>query len=86
MDQIYSHFRDVGAPVMMGGDTDASSKGIVGACRDPPSLLVVDPHFYGAGITRHQLQEKCWVKWVSLENFCQESFYNLCMPVKLDKS
>ncbi|XP_067674450.1 ufm1-specific protease 1-like [Haliotis asinina] len=86
MDQIFSHFRDLGAPVMMGGDSDASSKGIVGACRDPPSLLVVDPHFYGACTTGQHLQDNSWVKWVSLEHFCQKSFYNLCMPVMPDKS
>lgn len=44
MDALLSHFDKFGSPVMMGGDADASSKGIVGVHvgqRDASLLVVV---------------------------------------------
>ncbi|KAK3098413.1 hypothetical protein FSP39_019240 [Pinctada imbricata] len=41
IDTLYNHFHVLGSPVMMGGDSDNASKGIVGVCKNPPSLLVV---------------------------------------------
>lgn len=43
VDEITKHFREKGSPVMMGGDSDASSKGIMGIAKAPTtySLLVL---------------------------------------------
>ena len=42
-EEIVSHFKNKGSPIMMGGDTDASSKGIMGICYSSKEtyLLVV---------------------------------------------
>ncbi|XP_064628388.1 ufm1-specific protease 1-like [Lineus longissimus] len=79
---LVEHFKTVGAPVMMGGDTDSSSKGILGVSRDSSDtyLLVLDPHFYGQCNNRGELQNDGWVKWRPLKDFCYDSFYNLCLP------
>ena len=70
---------------MMGGDRDASSKGVFGACsaNDQAYLLIVDPHYVSAKGTpsvSSQLASEGWVKWVPLDQFNQDSFYNLCLP------
>lgn len=68
---------------MMGGDKDASSKGVFGACKveEQEMLLIVDPHFVGeANKSTDTLVRDGWVKWVPLEDFDQNSFYNLCLP------
>lgn len=43
VDTLVTHFKTKGSPVMMGGDTDVSSKGIVGVCKSASDtyLLVV---------------------------------------------
>lgn len=40
---LMAHFKTKGSPIMMGGDTDVSSKGIVGVCKNATDtyLLVV---------------------------------------------
>ncbi|KAL8569348.1 hypothetical protein ACOMHN_014032 [Nucella lapillus] len=77
---LYTHFSTLGGPVMMGGDSDASSKGIMGVCMDPAALLVVDPHYSGCAPAVGGLQGAGWVKWVLLSDFHPMSFYNLCLP------
>ncbi|XP_076445627.1 ufm1-specific protease 1-like isoform X2 [Babylonia areolata] len=77
---LHNHFSSLGSPVMMGGDTDASSKGIVGVCLDPGALLVVDPHYCGKADNATSLQTAGWIKWVPLQDFCPRSFYNMCLP------
>lgn len=79
---LEEHFRRKGAPVMMGGETDVSSKGIVGVCRgeEDAYLLVVDPHFWGQATEGRSLQVSGWVKWQPLSDFHQSTFYNLCLP------
>ncbi|KAF9424736.1 hypothetical protein HW555_000037 [Spodoptera exigua] len=82
VDTLVSHFDKFGSPVMMGGDVDASSKGILGihiGQRDA-SLLVVDPHYVGKEQTKEFLFHKGWVKWQRLTDFIDTSFYNLCLP------
>jgi len=81
--QISQHFTNTGCPIMMGGDRDASSKGVFGACSldDQGYLLIVDPHHVSStGCSASQLVSEGWVKWVSIEQFNQDSFYNLCLP------
>ncbi|RXG52079.1 Ufm1-specific protease 1 [Armadillidium vulgare] len=81
---LFDHFKARGAPVMMGGDNDNSSKGIVGICRGKEEensyLLVVDPHFWGEAREQSYLQSNNWVKWQKLSDFDSSSFYNLCLP------
>lgn len=80
--ELHQHFEKHGSPVMMGGDRDNSSKGILGVCSgDKESyLLVVDPHYYGCQLERTELQRRGWVAWKRVSSLDQSSFYNLCMP------
>ncbi|XP_045126809.1 ufm1-specific protease 1-like [Portunus trituberculatus] len=79
---LQEHFRVKGAPVMMGGETDVSSKGVMGVCRGASEsyLLVVDPHFWGEVREVEALQGSGWVKWQPLSDFHQSTFYNMCLP------
>ncbi|OWR41027.1 ufm1-specific protease 1 like protein [Danaus plexippus plexippus] len=79
---LKSHFEKFGSPIMMGGDVDCSSKGIMGVLVDGNNskLLVVDPHYVGKQSSRTLLQNNGWVKWQSLNDFLSSSFYNLCLP------
>ena len=81
---VIQHFQKFGSPIMMGGDRDASSKGIFGVAQDRNNqsyLLVVDPHYYGKPITDPKmLSQNDWVTWKSLDEFVHDSFYNLCLP------
>ena len=58
-------------------------QGVFGACSldDQGYLLIVDPHHVApTGCSASQLVSEGWVKWVSIEQFSQDSFYNLCLP------
>ncbi|XP_064095124.1 ufm1-specific protease 1-like isoform X2 [Macrobrachium nipponense] len=79
---LSDHFKNFGAPVMMGGETDVSSKGIMGVAEGLTEtyLLVVDPHFWGEGKNNSQLQGAGWIKWQTLSDFHMTTFYNLCLP------
>ena len=85
-DEVFLHFQDKKCPIMMGGDLDASSKGIFGACQTKSSkyFLVLDPHFVSSKNTEilnnEHLIEQGWAKWVQLQDFSNSSFYNLCLP------
>lgn len=90
VDALLAHFQQQGSPVMMGGDTDASSKGILGVCRTSsgkPFLLVLDPHWYrndakqGPLADSTVLREHGWVGWLPLDSLMDGSFYNLCLPL-----
>ena len=82
---IRNHFEDLGSPVMMGGDQDASSKGVFGVAttRDGRGyLLIIDPHYYGKDLKNieHDLHKDGWVQWKPVDEFVHSSFYNLCLP------
>ena len=72
--------------IMMGGDLDASSKGIFGACQTNSSkyFLVLDPHFVATtkieNIENEHLVKQGWASWVKLQDFSSSSFYNICLP------
>uniref|UniRef100_A0A672GVL1 Ufm1-specific protease 1-like n=1 Tax=Salarias fasciatus TaxID=181472 RepID=A0A672GVL1_SALFA len=87
-EELHRHFHVHGSPVMMGGDRDNSSKGIVGVCTGAGGshLLVVDPHYYGGPPERAELQRRGWVAWRRVSSLDQDSFYNLCMPQTARKS
>nr|XP_020655486.1 inactive Ufm1-specific protease 1 [Pogona vitticeps]XP_020655487.1 inactive Ufm1-specific protease 1 [Pogona vitticeps]XP_020655489.1 inactive Ufm1-specific protease 1 [Pogona vitticeps]XP_020655490.1 inactive Ufm1-specific protease 1 [Pogona vitticeps] len=84
LETLYAHFQEGGGPVMMGGDRDNSSKGLLGICSGPKGhhLLVLDPHYYGraGSLTKDELQAQRWVHWQELGAFEEGSFYNLCLP------
>ncbi|CAM4719153.1 unnamed protein product [Caretta caretta] len=81
---LYAHFQEGGGPVMLGGDADSSSKGLLGVCSMPAGhhLLVLDPHYYrgAGGLGREGMQAAGWVHWQGLASFDPASFYNLCLP------
>uniref|UniRef100_A0A665VG63 UFM1-specific peptidase 1 (non-functional) n=1 Tax=Echeneis naucrates TaxID=173247 RepID=A0A665VG63_ECHNA len=80
--QLHQHFDKHGSPVMMGGDRDNSSKGIIGVCTGDKGsyVLVLDPHYYGCELGETELQKRGWVAWKKVSSLDQTSFYNLCMP------
>ncbi|XP_052239547.1 ufm1-specific protease 1-like [Dreissena polymorpha] len=80
LNEIAEHFKQFGSPIMMGGESDASSKGIFGVCLDRPALLILDPHYYGPTQSRNFLQQNGWVAWHPMEIFSHHTFYNLCLP------
>nr|XP_006112149.2 LOW QUALITY PROTEIN: inactive Ufm1-specific protease 1 [Pelodiscus sinensis] len=84
MGVLYAHFEGGGGPVMVGGDADSASKGLLGVCSTPTShhLLVLDPHYYGGvgNLRREGVQAAGWVHWQGLASFDPTSFYNLCLP------
>ncbi|XP_075981242.1 UFM1 specific peptidase 1 [Anticarsia gemmatalis] len=88
VEKLVEHFDKFGSPVMMGGDVDCASKGIMGVhvgSKDA-SLLIVDPHYVGKENTKEFLFNKGWVKWQKLSDFLNSSFYNLCLPQVKAKS
>ncbi|XP_012940277.1 ufm1-specific protease 1 [Aplysia californica] len=78
--ELHQHFQVVGAPIMMGGETDNSSKGIVGVRLEPPALLIVDPHCCEKDPDATSLQLSGFVKWLPIADLHLNSFYNLCLP------
>ena len=84
-DQLKLHFDTTGCPAMMGGDLDASSKGVFGTCLTSTGkyFLIIDPHFVEP--SKHktspaELVAQGWASWVNLEQFSSSSFYNICLP------
>ncbi|PVD27922.1 hypothetical protein C0Q70_10497 [Pomacea canaliculata] len=77
---LKNHFKNLGSPVMMGGDTDNASKGILGVCTRPAALLVLDPHYYGPVSDVATLQAAGFIRWTPIEDFHENSFYNFCIP------
>ncbi|XP_047456304.1 inactive Ufm1-specific protease 1 [Mugil cephalus] len=82
VEELHRHFEGHASPVMMGGDRDNSSKGVLGVCtgEEGSYLLVVDPHYYGGQLEAAELQRRGWVAWKRVSSLDQSSFYNLCMP------
>lgn len=78
---LVSHFHKFGCPVMIGGDTDAASKALLGVGTDGVKqyFLILDPHFVGDADIRY-LQNNGWIEWKDEECFMKESFYNFCLP------
>ncbi|XP_044273242.1 inactive Ufm1-specific protease 1 [Varanus komodoensis] len=83
LEALYAHFQGGGPPVMMGGDRDNASKGLLGVCSGPTGhfLLVLDPHHYGlaGSVTADELRAMGRVCWRELGSFEAGSFYNLCL-------
>ncbi|XP_020498440.1 inactive Ufm1-specific protease 1 [Labrus bergylta] len=82
VEELHQHFQKHGSPVMMGGDRDNSSKGILGVCTGDKGsyLLVLDPHYFGGELENMELQRRAWVTWKKVSSLDHSSFYNLCMP------
>lgn len=84
---IRDHFEQFGGPIMMGGDMDAASKGILGYGTNDHQqsfLLIADPHFKNdrQPVNVDYLLADQWVAWRALDSFEKNSFYNFCMPQK----
>uniref|UniRef100_UPI00358E9591 ufm1-specific protease 1 n=1 Tax=Myxine glutinosa TaxID=7769 RepID=UPI00358E9591 len=79
---LLNHFNNSGAPVMMGGNKDAASKGILGVCQlhDAYYLLILDPHYYGPPLSIETACSGGWLTWRSMNSFDKNSFYNFCLP------
>ncbi|XP_076843499.1 ufm1-specific protease 1 [Brachyhypopomus gauderio] len=79
---LHHHFLSSGCPVMMGGDRDNSSKGVLGVCtgKQGSYLLIMDPHYYGPALDKESLQGQGWVSWKPVKALDSCSFYNLCLP------
>ncbi|XP_055379888.1 probable Ufm1-specific protease 1 [Condylostylus longicornis] len=79
---IWKYFEEFGGLIMMGGDVDASSKGIAGChiSDNQAYFLVIDPHFVGKPKSIQELIEKGYVRWQHTSEFIDSSFYNLCLP------
>lgn len=88
VEQLHQHFNQHGSPVMMGGDRDNSSKGVLGVWTGEKGshLLVLDPHYYGCQLEKTELQKRGWVAWKPVSSLDQSSFYNLCMPQTASKA
>ncbi|KAH9525018.1 putative Ufm1-specific protease 1 [Bulinus truncatus] len=78
---IFNHFDKIGAPIMMGGETDNSSKGIIGIRLKNPALLIADPHYFGSLNSAKQLLDLGYVRWLPISELHADSFYNLCLPL-----
>lgn len=77
---LQKHFWEFGSVIMMGGDSDNASKGIVGVSIEKKSLLVVDPHYSGSLASVKDLYDSGMVSWRPLDSFLEHSFYNFCLP------
>lgn len=81
--EMVRHFENFSSPVMMGGNLDNASKGIIGVSYDYSqskySLLIADPHCSNKKDELNLLNED-WISWRSIDSFEQRSFYNFCLP------
>ncbi|XP_051955156.1 ufm1-specific protease 1-like [Xyrauchen texanus] len=87
VEDLHKHFLMYGSPVMMGGDRDNSSKGVLGVCTGIRGsyLLVMDPHYFGCPLDKNSVQKQGWVSWKAVGSLDQCSFYNLCLPLTAKK-
>ncbi|XP_056318760.1 inactive Ufm1-specific protease 1 [Danio aesculapii] len=87
VEDLHHHFLTRGSPVMMGGERDNSSKGILGVSTNKHGsyLLVMDPHYYGCPLDNNTLQTQGWVSWKPVSSLDQCSFYNICLPLTAKK-
>ncbi|CAK8671812.1 ufm1-specific protease 1-like [Clavelina lepadiformis] len=80
---LKKHFTENSSPVMMGGDTDASSKcilGVAGEYEEDYEILILDPHCCATEISLENLEKQKWIAWHSIHSLSRTSFYNLCLP------
>ncbi|XP_046858479.1 ufm1-specific protease 1-like [Xenia sp. Carnegie-2017] len=81
-EELMSHFEKFGSPVMIGGNSDASSKALLGVAmsNEKKYFLILDPHFSGNAAERNHLISNGWISWRGEELFMENSFYNFCLP------
>lgn len=82
--EIVNYFTTQGGLIFMGGDCDAAAKMIAGinvAEDNKISLLVIDPHYQGTPKNANELISEGYVRWYNEDEFHEDSFYNLCMPI-----
>ena len=83
LSELKSYFKNVKSPIMMGGDLDNASKGVLGFCENSAEqcyFLIANPHLY----TNQPLDKKKvneLVSWIDVNDLKNNySFYNFCMP------
>lgn len=83
---LEEHFLKTGSPIMIGGDSDSSSKCLLGTCQaaDGKYMLILDPHYYGPDPDQKALIESSMLLWRRVDSFMVDSFYNMCLPQYTD--
>ncbi len=80
-DDIWLHYEKFNSIVMMGGDLDNESKGVLGVAKnDKKYFLIADPHCRSDKPSRENLQRDKWISWENISLFDNGSFYNFCLP------
>ncbi|RNA29814.1 ufm1-specific protease 2 [Brachionus plicatilis] len=81
--ELQYHFETEGTPVMIGGGVLAHT--IIGVNFDELTgsvqYLILDPHFVGAEDIK-TISEKGWIGWKDIKFWKEDSFYNLCCPMR----
>lgn len=88
-EKLREHFDSKGGPIMMGGNMDVASKGVLGCAKaienDSKFFLIADPHFLSTSqqpVEVDYLLTNEWISWRDINSFDQNSFYNFCIPQK----
>ncbi|CAF0892086.1 unnamed protein product [Brachionus calyciflorus] len=81
---LLNHFENFASPVMMGGDLDNASKGVLGIGNSihDSFVLIADPHYSVPKANQTELIKNEWIAWRSINSFDNSSFYNFCLPQK----
>jgi len=87
--ELERHFTVRKSPIMMGRESDNSSKGIIGIAKSSKTsqcfLLILDPHYLFTSdeaqrISASSLQNQGLISWRDISTLHQNTFYNLCLP------
>ncbi|KAA6384713.1 MAG: putative Ufm1-specific protease 2 [Streblomastix strix] len=80
-EELASHFRNEGTPIMIGGGVLAYT--LLGVRQNTETeaqeYLILDPHYTGKDQIG-QIISKKWVGWFTQSLFRTDVFYNLCLP------
>ncbi|CAF0912138.1 unnamed protein product [Brachionus calyciflorus] len=81
--ELQYHFETEGTPVMIGGGVLAHT--IVGVDFDELTgdvqFLILDPHYTG-GEDIKTITTKGWVAWKDMKFWSENSYYNMCCPIR----
>jgi hypothetical protein len=81
--ELEYHFESEGTPIMIGGGVLAHT--IIGVDFDEltgeVNYLILDPHYTG-GEDIKTITSKGWVSWKEIKFWNENSFYNLCCPLR----
>jgi len=84
LDEFERHFREIGTPIMIGGNVKAYTMLGVAIDESKPEksqFLILDPHYKSADKLDKILDtKKGGVWWKDMSLFSKNHFYNFCMP------